>query len=92
MVKQKWFKNEDAESADTPPPDQKIMKKKQRNNRNQSLHYKQTVHQNFSIISANKSWKSFIQTKKNEIKQIVYLIYQHKKTVKTLYNNLLKSL
>ena len=33
-----------------------------------------------------------IKTKKNEITQILHLVYQHNKITKTLYNNLIKSL
>ena len=54
MVKQKWFKNEDVESADTPPRDQKIMKKKQRKSRSQNLNSKQNVHQISVLLAQTK--------------------------------------
>ena len=44
-----------------------------------------------NIIKTNKSWKQFIQIK-NEIRHILYLLYQHNKFTNKVYNNLMKSL
>ena len=44
-----------------------------------SVNSKQTMIQTYSIISTNKSWKKFIQVEK---RQILYLMYQHKKIIK----------
>ena len=50
-----------------------------------------TPNQTASIIRTNKSWKEFIQTKKQNQTNAV-LFYQHNKITKILYNNLIKSL
>ena len=39
------------------------------------------------LKAEKNSWKS-----KNEIRQILYLLYQHNKITKKVYNNLIKSL
>ena len=43
------------------------------------------------ILLAQRTWKHLIQIK-NEIRQIIYLLYQHNKITKKVYNNLIKSL
>ena len=56
-----------------------------------NLDYKQIIKQTSNVISTNKSWKQFIQIKK-EIRQILHLLYQRNKITKRVYNNLIKSL
>ena len=66
---------------------EKVKLKKQKRNRNQNLNSKQTINWTSSIVSTNKNWKQFIQTKKQKNKkyrtkyfiQILYLLYQHNK-------------
>ena len=51
----------------------------------------QTMKQTFNIISTNKAGNNSYKIK-NEIRQILYLSYQHNKITKKVYNNLIKSL
>ena len=68
---------------------QKVIKKKEKKIKN--LISKQTINQTSNIMSTkiaeNKSNKL-----KSEIRQILYLWYQHNKIAKRVYNNLTKSL
>ena len=44
-----------------------------------------------NIIGINKSWEQFMQIK-NEIRQMLYLLYQHNNIIEKVYNDLIKSL
>ena len=52
-----------------------------------TLNSKQTINHTPSIISTNKSWKSFKHTKKKKNRQILCLFYQHNKITKKLYKS-----
>ena len=52
---------------------------------------KQAINQSSNIISTKKSGYNSYKLK-NEIMQILYLLYQHNKITKKVYNNLIKSL
>ena len=52
-------------------------------NNNQHRNLKQTINQTSSIISTKKASNSLYKLK-NEIRQILYFFYQHKKIIKKL--------
>ena len=57
---------------------------------NHNLNFKQTINKISSIVSTNKAENNSYKLK-NEIRSIVYSLYQHNKITKTLYDNLIKS-
>ena len=57
---------------------------------NHNLNFKQIINQISSIVSTNKAENNSYNLK-NEIRSIVYLLYQHNKITKTVYDNLIKS-
>ena len=52
---------------------------------------KEIINYTSNIISTNKNWKQFMQIK-NEISEMLSLLYQHNKITKKVYSNLIKSL
>ena len=58
---------------------------------NHNLNFKQTINKISSIVSTNKAENNSYKLK-NEIRSMVYSLYQHNKITKTLYDNLIKSL
>ena len=58
---------------------------------NHNLNFKQTINKISSIVSTNKAENNSYKLK-NEIRSMVYSLYQHNKITKTLHDNLIKSL
>ena len=57
----------------------------------ENINFKQIINLTFTFINTSK-WMKQVKQIKNEIRQTLYLLYQHINITKKFYNNLIKSL